>query len=1517
MSDDEAHQDDEIGVLDNHPPLLTYEHVRILQEQILPTDSTDFLEIPRKFMEPLLMCCSTDMVRILNQWEVSHSSGPELVLLGHGGTTMPEHFRYMLQAIAIINRTARVLNGFAISTGESRLTEHKVGKKTEIIGIEKKVNPMNVQTQQVFEQNFLETNNPIQTMGTIYASQLADSEIYSRQELCTVEWGIIPYEYKTSDDVAVRDVFQTLRIISAPGFNLIGFILSVVCELSKTNKQSDKDYEEAKQMIQYALNHEMFNLGISDVSVLQPLTLSDMKCYTSIASILSPYMILRKMIRFLPGGYCGNEQRSQGLVQSTLCIHGIPSLRTRDEASLALDNFTQKHEAYIEAVNLWMMTVHLRAKEGVDGQIISILTYGNESFSPLRNAVTMTFYPSFKEVRDFVNKRVNFPLLVSTILTNYKFVVMYSSDGNIERWHRIRQGYIEAQCGSDQFELNGVRLLQQYKTIGQVEYPEAGMYMNMRKAMVSLLERQNVSLDVETYMQYINYCYTILREQQLEGFFMSDRVRICADLLRRSETTINANVKHAIRSFEDDLQEYENRVLQDVAFDIFTRMSYLLQRGLCIMNKSTKATPLNLGIIQACIISDILCFLGMDNTTWTWCFFPILVCGGGGHLRAQTEEAHSARAECPYVAKASSVGFNAVIVNTINALLGLCSHLFPSLRADDVKVLQFLKLDRVTRVAIEERSAIITTDGKVTQVPDTKFFMSLNVFDELSRNVNNDAIDGLITSGFPRDKNGGGTTQKSAESLQRGPRVKQDTHIQRGMGFFSIVNAQNRHASNSHGADCYKALISGAMACYVPSGQPSKGFSVLRDEPLAKRHCCNAIEPCNTVGESQMPSLDTTLKTLAWAYCMIPMNCRNIALMNKMAMSEVTVNQVEQQIYMWFSNIIFSSFKPFIGETLVGSFSRVMNGYLARGVATSFQVTNALQLCQHERLESANVETTVQMESGISLHGVHNAILEGLSHLLDFNLILTNHIVADKLGTPTFTIPFLRTLFNEDDDIGTRSEFRTEVAKLRAWINAKFVHTAEYRMQHGYALVPGLDTKEDYVFYSQYLEQYCSIIPGSKYTYSRAIGASAIKVLDMSAFLSLRKSMLRCNYSRVGVDTSEFFQADSDLVNNQHTFIHLIHKPERNDRRLYVHVAQHLLMTAMLEGAHLHSDNVYSLGRFIFKFIVEEAGIQQQIPAGLISNSFGMQFGKVTPIHVKCNVHMDTGYMLRSRMDFTGWTDGNTTELNGLLAQHPIEDVIHLGNWIHMYQFLHAAVPSAFVAENFPMMRPPELVPGRLYPVMSKKDNVTGTLCICPDGKNYVRLGFLDGETHAIFISMWTVEVLCEHDMQVAPLIYRSNAVVHMHGKLGVIISQNVTFSQQCLGWRGIFDKKVRQSCDIQYIDTNGEYEIRWEDGSTSKHQWTQVHECLLRLGTHVYVKASKVKGVRVSARNASHIRGSLRYPDESNDERDESQIFINFRCGDNEFAYDGSVIVGCDIADCSLVLGEGEQFVSFVQAVV
>lgn len=185
----------------------------LLQEvrEFAPTmTATSWLDIPRVFMDPPLIPTSTDLARVVDKRELLTTSATVLTLFARGGTCMPEHFNKMLSFLSLLNRNVHNLTGFVAQTPRTTLNMAPRGKVQVPTGVLLKTTGTPAVLVQ-HEANFVQTDAPILTADAMAAAQLQEAPVYSLQELCTVEWGIIPFRYKTVDEEEVRDVFQVRR----------------------------------------------------------------------------------------------------------------------------------------------------------------------------------------------------------------------------------------------------------------------------------------------------------------------------------------------------------------------------------------------------------------------------------------------------------------------------------------------------------------------------------------------------------------------------------------------------------------------------------------------------------------------------------------------------------------------------------------------------------------------------------------------------------------------------------------------------------------------------------------------------------------------------------------------------------------------------------------------------------------------------------------------------------------------------------------------------------------------------------------------------------------------------------------------------------------------------------------------------------------------------------------------------------------------------------------------------------
>jgi len=324
---------------------------------------------------------------------------------------------------------------------------------------------------------------------------------------------------------------------------------------------------------------------------------------------------------------------------------------------------------------------------------------------------------------------------------------------------------------------------------------------------------------------------------------------------------------------------------------------------------------------------------------------------------------------------------------------------------------------------------------------------------------------------------------------------------------------------------------------------------------------------------------------------------------------------------------------------------------------------------------------------------------------------------------------------------------------------------------------------------------------------------------------------------------------------------------------------------------------------------------QQAIPSmGLVTENFTYKFGEV--VNDSFRLHCSRDYFLRSRVCYGAWRSGLVKEMNCLLGAHPLEDVVHIHGWVQAHAMHCGGAAASFYYMPKGVPRPPELVPGRIYPLLSETGG-NGTVCVCPEGKAFALIA-LDGEQpQAVAVDRWQLR-LAELSLQVAPLVHRPHAVLRVDGALGTLLAQSPSLPTELAGWEDHFDAVIHPA-SASYLDYDGSYRMCVED-TVSSVDWRRAHSMLVPLGAHVLVSKTALRD-RLAGRatlrqgNYSHVRGWLRYPDECDDELSfEHCIFVAFRVSREEDNCDEACVLAvpqdaCRLADdeeASLAIADG-----------
>ena len=681
----------------------------------------------------------------------------------------------------------------------------------------------------------------------------------------------------------------------------------------------------------------------------------------------------------------------------------------------------------------------------------------------------------------------------------------------------------------------------------------------------------------------------------------------------------------------------------------------------------------------------------------------------------------------------------------------------------------------------------------------------------------------------------------------------------------------------------------------------------------------------NTNASSTLPTEKKGREDLAWIMCVLQMATRQLALLNKTGQVDFEINVICRSFTEWIRNIVQIHFQSFFGATLFLSYDRAIAGYVTRQVATTFMATCARHFSECESVTDANTQVLLDMEtSPLTVMSTNLAICNGLTHLVDTNLLMVNQVIRDKVNTPVLTSEFLVSLFDETSEINMSGGPFEEIF---GWVSqvVQCRDGSEYSM--GYIAIPKLGGPDDYNSKESFLESYYGIAKGHYFTYNMAVRECSAKTFDLSGFLNMETSMLdHCRFlSRLGV-SFEGSAPHQQIANNpfidlyRSTYIYIQNanspgqdagaaqnnnaggnqpQPQPNAAppgpqrsvgmgKCWVSMIQHLLVTSLQGRSELHADNMFSFGANLTEFILSRCAPVQSVPAQqMVYESFRHVNDDVLPLRTFVSSKRPE-YFVRTINDHGALEYGLATELPAMLGPHPMEDVMHLGAWIQLSTILNAgAKPTHF--ECFPEYngRPPELVCGRTYPLLNEDPKMTGTLCIAPDGRSGAfRVIVCKTDDHGVYsvefqplmdIKEWYKYVVQISKFSVAPLVFRRHAVFRNDKERNGAPFVAVNFKTPAIADGNSVDRFPRHGnveTIKQFLSGVGNYVLSQGRGVHEKVHFTEAHDRLVPLGMFILIRKASLNQFGVSC-SKGWLRGSLRYPEDVEPDDDDHQYHV------------------------------------------
>jgi hypothetical protein len=1039
----------------NHLPI--HVDMQSFREPDIEMIENNWLQIPDEFINPKKMCAVNQFVHIVQELDDSYySTSCELVLLGTGNS-MPDHFRYMIYCVEMINQLPSIKGSFVPVVNKTRSIKVPLGRQTaksknyDIIGVEKLISRRRLQNE-TKRSNFVKTRVPVNTFLADCAEMASNTEnpVYARVNFVNLNWGLIPVQYEEGG-VIKRRIFQVLRVIPQPGLHLLDLIRKRFFERRNDHRSKESVViNEVCHYLQLVINFEAdINygmLGVWDNTLPNPWSVTDPMNPTSVQRLLSPFTVLIRLLHHIKAGFSGEIQTHETTFnQSGFVVDGFPCLNSHDAVSNALEIYSRQQEIYLGALRTFEYEFSTElakcsADPDKDGELTPILYSGSRSHNMLKTGLNMVFmlqnYMKFAKEKVFAESdRLIIPKLGIAMIDLFIFFQTSDVFMNMDEIqfitahvgeHLARELVTETRIAT-KYRVTDVQSLEDFPKAGQHKEARDGYKRNATKLIA---ETDNGTGEVqpqvvEFYQSYLRLQFTATMNGLAMDSWMSDRVfRSAAIMDQLIEDLCPCKMMREALMWvvQDTTPEVSQKILHYLVHDQSAYMWARMNLALCRLNLSVKANPLNLSIVWGMLKGDILTFMGLHNQTWRWIMYCLQVAPCFGHLKAQTDDGHAARGECILTAKPNSVGLNDVIVKTVNFCLeGLLSNVV-SLTEEDKRVLRLDKVDRRTRAGLEASQSVELANDRVISKPTSSKLMMAVAVDEALRSFDENALAALINTGLPRDSNAGeGATTKSLKP-ERGYSEKGEVRQLPGMGWYVLVFATNTNARNLTIAEILRTLTCGAMITYAPGAPQSVGLAsamTLRD----KRKRGQATRSSMSMGESMMPSDPKEAKFQAYIFSVNNIIARHIALVNKTAQSDWEISYPLHQYLDSVKMYFFEHFSSFVSNNFAQSCDRQFKGFISRAVAACLMTTVSAQLSVNECIKEAQFQVLKSMEaSALTLYWANMALLNGFTHLVDSSLCIVNQLIRWKNNVPVLSINFLTAVLDPDKEIDEQSD---------------------------------------------------------------------------------------------------------------------------------------------------------------------------------------------------------------------------------------------------------------------------------------------------------------------------------------------------------------------------------------------------------------------------------------------------------------------------------------------------------------
>ena len=611
-------------------PDVSEDEERIFKAPIALDEWGSIISPPADILCPLRMCAVNQFVQLMRPTKDPYiSTSCELVLV-FKGTQVPEHFRMMVYAMDCLNKMPSLKGSYVPHTGLTRaLTvvhgKTKTGVKFDVTGIER-VLVSDESKQDEVMTNFIHTERGIPTFRARCAKTRASKQVQMYAHVNPVEmvWGIVPVEYELQG-VKKRLIFQVLRVIPQPGFHLLDAIRRRFFSKQKDSKpKEERMVADVCHYLVQILNHEAdINYGMDGGWTPQnpkPWTVTQPHQPTSVESMLSPFTVLERILHHIPGGYTGNVP-SGGIEMcvdiSTLSIGGFPPFATPESAQIVWDHYQKLHNIYLKKLGCFYKEFGVASEGFATNDTFShpfnsvLRSETGENLNRFDLYIQMCFtlgnFMKFSERKEFKDaERFMFPKAVVACLDFFLFNKK-SMGGMATDDDKLM--FVKSHVGDQLFDdkVTETKIAAIYRVCGEqsiVDFPKACQSKAARDSLRKHLHDQvnsRIVVDesvVELYENHMTLQLTTTMNGLALDQWMSDRVYFAACLMNQLSSSKSTGPCAGIRNGRLFLLDGAGPH-HELAHDECALSWCVLNAGLCRLNQTVRANPLNLNLIWA------------------------------------------------------------------------------------------------------------------------------------------------------------------------------------------------------------------------------------------------------------------------------------------------------------------------------------------------------------------------------------------------------------------------------------------------------------------------------------------------------------------------------------------------------------------------------------------------------------------------------------------------------------------------------------------------------------------------------------------------------------------------------------------------------------------------------------------------------------------------------------------------------------------------------------------------------